>query len=118
MRILGLKRNLDEVSRRFDAEKRGSGLRLVSAKEVRTKPRKSGKIGLWSRKYQWVERAAAWDRIVDQRLREKQLDEIERMAKRQAQRRKFCRKSLWLLLWRSPPGSRIRTGPERSRTLT
>jgi hypothetical protein len=32
-----------------------------------------------------VERAAAWDRIVDQRLREKQLDEIERMAKRQAQ---------------------------------
>jgi len=62
-----------------------SGLRLVSAEEVRTKPRKSRKIGLWSRKYRWVERAAAWDRIVDQRLREKQLDEIERMAKRQAQ---------------------------------
>jgi hypothetical protein len=60
-------------------------LRFVSAKEARTKHRKSGKIGLWSRKYQWVERAAAWDRIVDQRLREKQLDEIERMAKRQAQ---------------------------------
>jgi hypothetical protein len=59
-RDLGLKRNLDEVSRRFDAEKRGSGLRLVSAKEVGTKHRKSGKIGLWSRKYHWVERAAAW----------------------------------------------------------
>ena len=84
-RDLGLKRNLDEVSRRLDAEKRGSGLRLVSAKDTRTKCRKSGKIGLWSRKYHWVERAAAWDRIVDQRLREKQLDEIERMAKRQAQ---------------------------------
>ena len=52
-RDMGLKRNLDEVSRRFDAEKRGSGLRLVSAKEARTKPRKSGKIGLWSRKYHW-----------------------------------------------------------------
>jgi hypothetical protein len=82
-RDLGLKRNLDEVSRRFDAEKRGSGFRLGSAKEVRTEHRKSGKIGLWSRKYQRVERAAAWDRILDQRLREKQLDEIERMAKAQ-----------------------------------
>jgi hypothetical protein len=84
-RDLGLQRSLDEVSRRLDAEKRGTGIRLVSAKEVRTKHRKSGKIGLWSRKYRWVERAAAWDHIVDQRLREKQLDEIERMAKRQAQ---------------------------------
>ena len=35
--------------------------------------------------YACVERATAWDRIVDQRLREKQLEEIERMAKRQAQ---------------------------------
>lgn len=84
-RDLGLKRNLDEVSRRFDAEKRSSGLRIVSAEEVRTKRRKYGKIGLWSRKYHWVARAAAWDCIIDQRLREKQLDEIERMAKRQAQ---------------------------------
>jgi hypothetical protein len=84
-RDLGLKRTLDEVSRRLDAEKRGSGLRLVRPNEVRTKRRKSGKIGLWSRKFHWVERAAAWDRVVDQRLREKQLDEIEKMAKRQAQ---------------------------------
>ena len=80
-----MKGNLDEVSRRFDAEKRGSGLHMISANKVRTKHRKSGKIGLWSRKYHWVERAAAWDRIVDQRVREKQLDEIEKMAKRQAQ---------------------------------
>jgi hypothetical protein len=83
-RGLGLKRSLDEVSRRFDAEKRGSGFRLITGAEV-AKPRKSGKIGLWSRKFRWVERAAAWDRVVDQRVREKQLDEIERMAKRQAQ---------------------------------
>ena len=69
----------------MDAEKRGTGIRLVSAKEPGRKPRKSGKIGLWSRKFRWVERAAAWDRVVDQRVREKQLDEIERMAKRQAQ---------------------------------
>ena len=84
-RGLGLTRSLDEVSRRLDAEKRGSGLPLISAKEAGRKPRKSGKIGLWSRKFDWVGRAATWDCVVDQRLREKQLEEIERMAKRQAQ---------------------------------
>jgi hypothetical protein len=113
-RDLGLKRNLDEVSRRFDAEKRGSGLRLVRPNEVRTKHRKSGKIGLWSRKYQWVERAAAWDRIVDQRLREKQLDEIERMAKRQAQEAQVLSQVLMA------PVVAFATGlkdPNRARTL-
>jgi hypothetical protein len=111
---MGLKRNLDEVSRRFDAEKRGSGLRLVSAKQVRTKHRKSGKIGLWSRKFQWVERAAAWDRSVDQRLREKQLDEIERMAKRQAQEAQVLTQVLMA------PVVAFATGlkdPNRARTL-
>jgi hypothetical protein len=113
-RDLGLKRNLDEVSRRFDAEKRGTGIRLVSAKEARTKHRKSGKIGLWSRKYHWVERAAAWDRIVDQRLREKQLDEIERMAKRQAQEAQVLSQALMA------PVVAFATGlkdPNRARTL-
>jgi hypothetical protein len=113
-RDLGLKRNLDEVSRRLDAEKRGSGLRLVRPNEVRTKHRKSGKIGLWSRKYQWVERAAAWDRIVDQRLREKQLDEIERMAKRQAQEAQVLSQVLMA------PVVALATGlkdPNRARTL-
>jgi hypothetical protein len=113
-RDLGLRRNLDEVSRRFDAEKRGSGLRLVSAKEVGKKHRKSGKIGFWSRKYQWVERAAAWDRIVDQRLREKQLDEIEKMAKRQAQQAQVLSQVLMA------PVVAFATGlkdPNRARTL-
>ena len=61
-RGLGLTRSLDEVSRRLDAEKRGSGFRLISAKEPGRKPRKSGKIGLWSRKFDWVGRAATWRR--------------------------------------------------------
>jgi hypothetical protein len=113
-RDMGLKRNLDEVSRRFDAEKRGSGLRLVSAKEVRTKHRKSGKIGLWSRKFQWVERAAAWDRTVDQRLREKQLDEIERMAKRQAQEAQVLTQVLMAPVVAFASGLK---DPNRARTL-
>ena len=94
-RDLGLKRNLDEVSQRLESEKRGSGLRRVRPNEVRMKHRKSGKIGLWSRKYQWVGRVAARDRI-RQRLREKQLDQIERMAKRQVQEARSYGKSLWL----------------------
>src|SRR5437763_17096432 len=53
----GLTRSLDQVSRRLDAEKRGSGFRLITGAAV-TKPRTSGKIGLWARKFRWVERAA------------------------------------------------------------
>jgi hypothetical protein len=113
-RDLGLQRSLDEVSRRLDAEKRGTGIRLVSAKEVRTKHRKSGKIGFWSRKYQWVERAAAWDRVVDQRLREKQLDEIERMAKRQAQEAQVLSQVLMAPVLAFAAGLK---DPNRARTL-
>ncbi|MGI8958535.1 MAG: hypothetical protein ACR2IV_01995 [Bryobacteraceae bacterium] len=113
-RDLGLKRNLDEVSRRLDAEKRGSGLHIVRTKEARTKHRKSGKIGLWSRKYHWVERAAAWDCIVDQRLREKQLDEIEKMAKRQAQEAQVLSQILMAPVVALASGLK---DPNRARTL-
>jgi hypothetical protein len=113
-RDLGLQRSLDEVSRRLDAEKRGTGIRLVSAKEPGRKPRKSGKIGFWSRKFHWVERAAAWDRIVDQRLREKQLDEIERMAKRQAQEAQVLSQVLMAPVVALAAGLK---DPDRARTL-
>ena len=45
----------------------------------------SGQVGRWAKKYSWVERASAWDDHLDARNRERQLDEITKMAKRHAE---------------------------------
>lgn len=84
-RDLGPKRSLAEVTRLLALEQRGSGLRIVGTDEPKQPKGHKGNIGAWSRKFRWVERAAQWDALLDQRLRQKQLDEIEAMAKRQAQ---------------------------------
>src|SRR5438309_10785840 len=38
-----------------------------------------GTINRWSAKHNWIARAAAWDREVDEFVRERQRDEIARM---------------------------------------
>jgi ribosomal protein L22 len=84
------KRSLAAVSHAIAEERRDSGLQIVTdnkstegaAKGCRKK--ESGRVALWSRKFKWVERAAHWDAIVAARIRERQLDEIEKMARRHA----------------------------------
>jgi len=99
---------------RFDSEEVYVRNLRQGTKQAPNKHRKSGKIGLWSRKYHWVARAAAWDRIVDQRLREKQLDEIERMAKRQAQEAQVLSQVLMAPVVAFAAGLK---DPNRARTL-
>ena len=41
--------------------------------------------GRWARKHAWVKRASAWDDYLDARNRERQIDEITKMAKRHAE---------------------------------
>src|SRR2546430_78549 len=79
-------RSLRTVSQALTLERRPSGLRIIAGGESTARApkghQKSGRIGLWSRKFKWPERAAAWDRVLDAHLRERQLEEIERMAAR------------------------------------
>jgi len=84
----GPKRSLDGVSRALRGEGQPSALLLLGGKPASGAPnerRRSGRVSQWSRDWDWVERAAAWDSVVDTRVRERQLDDIERMARRQAQ---------------------------------
>jgi hypothetical protein len=84
------KRSLRAVCDALALDRRGSGLTLVkdgeSAEGAVKKRRKkeNGRVSLWSRKFRWVERAARWDAIIDARIRERQLELIEAMAKRHA----------------------------------
>lgn len=98
-RDLGSKRTLGEVSRLlYRAE--SPGIQIISnddqggKKKKKPKEKHAGQVGLWSRKFDWIERAAAWDRLIDQRVREKQLSEIEKMAKRQAQQAEILQQVL------------------------
>src|SRR5689334_17280721 len=84
------KRSLRAVSEILARDRGSSGLQLVKdersdegASRGRQK-RASGRVSLWSRKFCWVERAARWDAIIDARIRERQLELIEEMAKRHA----------------------------------
>lgn len=92
----GRTRSLDAVDRQLREEREAHGagaiLRLPagsrdpsSAAKAPDKRRRSGKTALWSRTFHWVDRASAWDDFLDAKLRERSLDEIEKMAKRQAQ---------------------------------
>jgi hypothetical protein len=89
---------LTAVSRALAAERRGSGLRIVvdneGTKVAPRRPQKTGRIGLWSRKFRWVERAAAWDAVVDAHLRAKQLDAIEKMARKHAEQAMLAAETL------------------------
>lgn len=79
-------RSLAEVTRLLSTEKDGSGLKFASTDSAPKQPQqKNGQVGLWSRKFQWVERAKQWDQYCDAVLRRRQLDQIERMATRHAQ---------------------------------
>jgi hypothetical protein len=77
-------RSLAEVTRRLALESRGSGLRVVGTDEPKTPTQHTGRIGKWSRQFRWVDRAQAWDQLLDQRLRERQLEAISKMAERHA----------------------------------
>lgn len=56
-----------------------------SLSKVSEKLQKSDTLmGRWSRTYDWVERAAAWDSEQDRIIRQQQLDDIKKMRKRHA----------------------------------
>jgi hypothetical protein len=96
-RDLGTTRSLAEVSRLLQAENDGSGLRFPSNEQATSKQRKkapAGNVTLWSSKYNWVARAAEWDRYCDAVVRKKHLSEIEAMAKRHAQQAQIGLESL------------------------
>jgi hypothetical protein len=83
-------RSLAAVSRALAAERRGSALQIISGTEgaeraLKEHRKKSGRIGLWSGKFRWQERAAAWDSVVDAHLRQRQLDAIAAMAENHAE---------------------------------
>ena len=89
-RDLGHDRSLTRVEAILRDEKRareGSVIRVVSNDpgKAPARPQKSGKTGKWCREHRWVERCEAWDRYVDERLRLRNIDQIEKMALRQAQ---------------------------------
>ena len=56
-----------------------------ATKGPKTSGNHSGQVGRWARRHSWVERASAWDDHLDARNRERQLDEITKMAKRHAE---------------------------------
>lgn len=64
------KRSLIEAARRYYQDK------------TRVKPIQ---VGVWSAKNNWVERCRAYDEFIDEQKRQKALDEILDMARRQAQ---------------------------------
>ncbi len=70
-------RSLDAVALRLRGDPssscRPSGRRL-----------RSQRIQIWSREWRWVERAAAWDRHVDEQVQQALIDEVIKMAKRHA----------------------------------
>jgi hypothetical protein len=47
--------------------------------------KKTGRLGEWSRKFNWVDRAAEWDKHVDRVIQRRQLDDIQKMSKRHSQ---------------------------------
>ena len=56
-----------------------------------------GRINRWSVKHNWVARAAAWDREVDEFVRERQRDEIARMrAENAAVAEAYAGMTAWL----------------------
>ena len=44
-----------------------------------------GKVNAWAKQWSWVDRARAWDEEIDRHVRAAFIDEIKRMARRQAQ---------------------------------
>lgn len=77
----------DEGSKAFEAFAiyRDMGLKERSIAKVSKQLGKSKALmDRWSSRYQWVERAAAWDKEQDRVAREAQLEDIKKMRKRHA----------------------------------
>jgi hypothetical protein len=93
------KRSLAAVSHRIAVGRRKSGFVIIRegespARAPKGRRKKTGRVGLWSRKFRWQERAAAWDQMIDLRLREKQVAEIEKMAERHARQSQLAIEAL------------------------
>src|SRR5690349_14917579 len=113
------KRSLAAVSHRIAVGRRKSGLVIIKEGESPERApkgyrKKTGRVGLWSRKFRWQERAAAWDLMLDSRLREKQLDAIEKMAQRHAQQSQL---SIEALMQPILAFARAMQDPKRAATL-
>lgn len=68
-----------------DLGPRERSLRETARRYYNTKTvTRRGQIGLWSSKYNWVERCKAYDEFIDEQRRQQALDEILEMAGRQA----------------------------------
>jgi hypothetical protein len=102
-RNLGPKRSLAAVLRELELERlrqvyntTGSlpgrtGAQQVGGHERATKrPQRSGVLGRWSKQWDWVERAQAWDRYIDQLRLARDLDQVEEMAKRHTHQSEAC----------------------------
>jgi hypothetical protein len=69
-RDLGATRSLDEVTRKLYPVRQEAKRALV------------GRIGEWSTRWSWVERARAWDDEMDRHNRESQMDMVREMNRR------------------------------------
>ncbi len=79
-------RQKGETSRAYEAFTiyRDLGPDRSQAKTSRKLGKNSRTIADWSKKYEWVKRAAAWDAEQDRIARQSQIDEIRKMRKRHA----------------------------------
>jgi hypothetical protein len=89
-RGLGARRTLRAAEEAWKAGQSASGIRIVSKREsvdgasLGRRKRASGRFSLWSRKYNWLARAAEWDKEVADYIAAQAKDQIEKMAARHA----------------------------------
>jgi hypothetical protein len=89
-RSLGPKRTLRAAEDAWKARHSASGIQIVSKQEsvkgasVGRRKRPSGRFSYWSRKNDWLARAAEWDKEVADYIGAQAKDQIERMAQRHA----------------------------------
>jgi hypothetical protein len=80
-RDMGSTRTLERVAAELRAAKPAATDGLPAGKKTGSIP---GRLGAWSSEFNWVERAAAWDREADGVRCKAHLDEIRKMNERQA----------------------------------
>jgi hypothetical protein len=102
-RNLGPKRSLSAVQQELELERIRQEYNATGSLPVRTgvhqdggheratkRPQRSGVLGRWSMQWDWVERAQAWDRYIDQLRLARHLDQVEEMAKRHTNQSEAC----------------------------
>jgi hypothetical protein len=90
-RDLGAQRSLDAASTRYHARNR---LNTTPPQDGTRKNKKcSGQIRTWADRWNWRERAAAWDAEQDRQARQAMLQEIVDMRKRHAQEAMMLQKA-------------------------